>query len=70
MAKNPIQFPKGLNLTAFLAQYGDESKCFTKLCLHSAGPRALHVRSADIRAIAKLHLESFFSAIIAILKHP
>ncbi len=26
MAKNPIQYQKGLSLTDFLAQYGDESK--------------------------------------------
>ncbi|WP_319548644.1 IS1595 family transposase [Desulfogranum marinum] len=31
MAKNPIQFQKGLSLTAFLAQYGDESKCYHPL---------------------------------------
>ncbi len=31
MAKNPIQFQKGLSLTEFLAQYGDESKCYQAL---------------------------------------
>lgn len=31
MAKNQIQFQKGLSLTHFLAQYGDESKCYQAL---------------------------------------
>ncbi|WP_084457158.1 transposase [Desulfogranum mediterraneum] len=31
MAKNSIQFQKGLSLTNFLAQYGDEEKCYQAL---------------------------------------
>ena len=31
MAKNAIQFQKGLSLIDFLAQYGDESKCYQAL---------------------------------------
>ena len=27
MAKNPIQFQKGLSLTDFLAQHGSEEQC-------------------------------------------
>ncbi len=31
MAKNRIQFQKGLSVTEFLSQYGDESKCYQRL---------------------------------------
>ena len=27
MGRNQVQFQKGLSLTAFLAQYGNEKKC-------------------------------------------
>ncbi|PID71692.1 MAG: hypothetical protein CSB34_05815 [Desulfobulbus propionicus] len=32
LVKNAIQFQKGLRLTDFLAQYGDEANCYQALC--------------------------------------
>ena len=33
MARNPVQFQKGISLNAFLSLYGTEDQCFDKLSM-------------------------------------
>ena len=38
MARNPVQFQKGISLNAFLSLYGTEDQCFDALCINGDGP--------------------------------
>ena len=43
MARNPVQFQKGISLNAFLSLYGTEDQCFDALYLAPMGLCALTV---------------------------
>jgi len=64
MAKNPIQFQKGLSLTDFLAQYGTEEQCRAAL-IEARWREAFAVRSAAASGRPGWPGASFSSARIA-----
>ena len=68
MAKNKIQFQKGLSLTNFLIQYGNEKNA-TRHCSTTDGHVVLCAPDVAIQVIVKFHLETFCNATIAMLKH-
>ena len=44
MARNPVQFQKGISLNEFLSLYGTEQQCFDAL-YHGDGPTASCART-------------------------
>ena len=51
MARNPVQFQKGISLSEFLALYATEDQCFDA-CIGGGGPMAFSALTVAMTAPA------------------
>jgi hypothetical protein len=68
MARNQVQFQKGISLPEFLKHYGQE-KQFQIAMDKLRWPDGLNVQSADILDTANSYVD-YISAIVVVTKHP
>jgi hypothetical protein len=67
MAKNPVQFQKGLGLHEFLEDYGSEEQCRGAL-YRLRWPAAMRVRTAGIPLAVRLKSARYINVISAIIR--
>ena len=72
MARNPVQFQKGISLNAFLSLYGTEDQCFDALfqwrwpngfpCPHCAHDRCCQLTSRKLQQCNRCHRQTSITA--------
>ena len=72
MARNPVQFQKGISLNAFLSLYGTEDQCFDTLfqwrwpngflCPHCAHDRCCQLTSRKLQQCNRCHRQTSITA--------
>ena len=68
MAKNMIQFQKGMSIPEFMDNYGTEQQCRDTL-FKLRWPMGLSAQGATIKPIAKLREKDGCNVIGAVIKH-
>ena len=72
MARNPVQFQKGISLNAFLSLYGTEDQCFDALyqwrwpngflCPHCGHDRCCQLNSRKLQQCNRCHRQTSITA--------
>ena len=72
MARNPVQFQKGISLTEFLSLYGTEDQCFDALyqwrwpngflCPHCSHDRCCQLNSRKLQQCNRCHRQTSIRA--------
>ncbi len=72
MARNPVQFQKGISLTAFLSLYGSEDQCFAALfqwrwpngflCPYCAHDRCCQLNTRKLQQCNRCHRQTSITA--------